>query len=34
MKAQNLTNEKYLFCNASCRYGDERTLIGSVNYRW
>ncbi|WP_022963574.1 TonB-dependent siderophore receptor [Halopseudomonas pelagia] len=34
MKAQNLANEKYLFCNASCRYGDERTLIGSVNYRW
>ncbi|OPA88168.1 TonB-dependent receptor [Pseudomonas fluorescens] len=34
MKAQNLTNEKYLFCNVSCRYGDERTVIGSVNYRW
>lgn len=34
MKAQNLTNEKYLFCNASCRYGDERALIGSVNFRW
>lgn len=34
MKAQNLSNEKYLFCNVSCRYGDERTLIGSVNYRW
>jgi len=34
MKAQNVANEKYLFCNASCRYGDERALIGSVNYRW
>lgn len=34
MKAQNLANENYLFCNASCRYGDERALIGSVDYRW
>lgn len=34
MKAQNLTNEKYLFCNSACRYGDERTFIGSVNYHW
>lgn len=34
MKAQNVANEKYLFCNVSCRYGDERALIGSVNYRW
>ncbi|KKN25947.1 hypothetical protein LCGC14_0879600 [marine sediment metagenome] len=34
MKAQNLTNEKYLFCNSTCRYGDERMVIGSVNYQW
>lgn len=33
-KAQNLGNEKYLFCNTTCRYGDERSLIGSVSYRW
>ncbi|UCJ15035.1 TonB-dependent siderophore receptor [Pseudomonas sp. MM211] len=33
-KAQNLGNEKYLFCNTTCRYGDERSLIGSLSYRW
>jgi iron complex outermembrane receptor protein len=33
-KAQNLANEKYLYCNTTCRYGDELSLIGSVTYRW
>ncbi|SDH39080.1 iron complex outermembrane recepter protein [Pseudomonas flavescens] len=33
-KAQNLSNEKYLYCGTTCRYGDERSLIGSLSYRW
>ncbi|WP_263145430.1 TonB-dependent siderophore receptor [Pseudomonas sp. RIT-PI-AD] len=33
-KAQNLMNKHYLYCGTTCRYGDERSLIGSVNYRW
>lgn len=33
-KAQNLFNKRYLFCNTTCRYGDEQSLIGSVTYRW
>ncbi|MDR6713742.1 iron complex outermembrane receptor protein [Pseudomonas hunanensis] len=33
-KAQNLFDKKYLFCNTTCRYGDERSVIGSVTYRW
>ncbi len=33
-KAQNLADRKYLYCNTTCRYGDERTVIGSVSYRW
>jgi iron complex outermembrane receptor protein len=33
-KAQNLMDKKYLYCNTTCRYGDERSLIGSVTYRW
>jgi iron complex outermembrane receptor protein len=33
-KAQNLTNESYLSCSTSCRYGDERSLIGTVSYQW
>jgi hypothetical protein len=33
-KAQNLADRKYLYCNTTCRYGDERSVIGSVSYRW
>jgi iron complex outermembrane receptor protein len=33
-KAQNLSNESYLSCNTACRYGDERSVIGSVSYQW
>ncbi|WP_296268457.1 TonB-dependent siderophore receptor [Pseudomonas sp. UBA6562] len=33
-KAQNLTNASYLSCTTSCRYGDERSVIGSVSYQW
>jgi iron complex outermembrane receptor protein len=33
-KAQNLFDRKYLYCNTTCRYGDERSVIGSVTYRW
>ncbi|MEA9390261.1 TonB-dependent siderophore receptor [Acerihabitans sp. TG2] len=34
LKVQNLTNEKYLFCNTVCRYGDERSAIGGISYQW
>lgn len=33
-KVQNLTNKRYLYCANSCRYGDERTAISSLSYRW
>ncbi len=33
-KAQNLFDKKYLYCNTTCRYGDERSVLGSVTYRW
>ncbi len=33
-KAQNLFDKKYLYCNTTCRYGDERSVMGSVTYRW
>jgi iron complex outermembrane receptor protein len=34
LKVQNLTNEKYLYCNTVCRYGDERSVIGGISYQW
>lgn len=33
-RAQNLTNERYLYCANSCRYGDERSVVGAVSYTW
>ncbi|MEK1941854.1 MAG: TonB-dependent siderophore receptor [Pseudomonas sp.] len=33
-RAQNLANERYLYCANSCRYGDERSVVGSVSYNW
>lgn len=33
-KVQNLANKRYLYCANSCRYGDERTAISSLSYRW
>lgn len=33
-RAQNLTNERYMYCANSCRYGDERSVVGSVSYSW
>ncbi|ASL26317.1 TonB-dependent siderophore receptor [Azotobacter chroococcum] len=33
-KVQNLTNKRYLYCANACRYGDERTAIGTLSYRW
>jgi len=33
-RAQNLGNERYLYCANSCRYGDERSLVGAVSYNW
>ncbi|MCE0463349.1 TonB-dependent siderophore receptor [Pseudomonas uvaldensis] len=35
VNANNVTNKKYTYCEfAICRYGDERELVTSVNYRW
>lgn len=34
LKVQNLTDEKYLYCNTVCRYGDERSVIGGLSYQW
>jgi iron complex outermembrane receptor protein len=35
LNANNVTNEKYVYCEAAiCRYGDERELVTSVNFRW
>ncbi|MCL6701731.1 TonB-dependent siderophore receptor [Pseudomonas sp. T1.Ur] len=35
LNANNVTNKKYVYCEAStCRYGDERELVTSVNFRW
>ncbi|MFF7705791.1 hypothetical protein [Pseudomonas sp. NPDC007930] len=33
-KAQNLANHKYISCLTACRYGDERSVIGALTYRW
>lgn len=35
LNANNVTNKKYTYCEfAICRYGDERELVTSVNFRW
>lgn len=35
LNANNLTNKQYTYCEfAICRYGDERTLLTSVNFNW
>ena len=36
VNARNLTNKEYLSnCNdAECYYGETRSVIGTVNYRW
>ncbi|SIT08762.1 TonB-dependent siderophore receptor [Insolitispirillum peregrinum] len=36
INARNLLDEKYVNCVAvdGCRYGDPRTIIGNVTYRW
>ena len=36
VNARNLTNKEYLSnCNDSeCYYGETRSVIGTVNYRW
>ncbi|WP_323155371.1 TonB-dependent siderophore receptor [Pseudomonas alvandae] len=35
LNANNVTNKKYVYCEAAiCRYGDERELVTSVNFRW
>lgn len=34
LKVQNLTDEKYIYCNTVCRYGDERSVIGGLSYLW
>ncbi|OEC33772.1 TonB-dependent receptor [Pseudomonas sp. 21C1] len=35
LNANNLTNKEYTYCEfASCRYGDERNMLTSVNFTW
>lgn len=35
LNANNVTNKNYTYCEfAICRYGDERELVTSVNFRW
>lgn len=36
VNARNLFDEDYLTCNTvdGCRYGDPRTVIGTLSYRW
>ncbi|WP_342651506.1 TonB-dependent receptor [Pseudomonas sp. REB1044] len=35
INANNVTNKAYTYCEfAICRYGDEREVITSVNFRW
>lgn len=35
VNASNLTDKRYVQCGAStCNYGDERTLLTSVNFNW
>ncbi|VXC59267.1 Iron complex outermembrane receptor protein [Pseudomonas sp. 8Z] len=35
LNANNLTNKQYTYCEfAICRYGDERTMLTSVNFNW
>lgn len=34
VRAQNLTNERYIYCANSCRYGDERSVVSAVSYKW
>ncbi|WP_349969450.1 TonB-dependent siderophore receptor [Pseudomonas caspiana] len=34
VRAQNLSNERYIYCANSCRYGDERSVVSSVSYKW
>lgn len=33
-RAQNLSNQRYLYCANACRYGDERNLVGAISYNW
>jgi len=34
VRVQNLTDREYLYCNTACRYGNERTAVATLNYRW
>ncbi|AIR89688.1 TonB-dependent siderophore receptor [Pseudomonas cremoricolorata] len=35
INANNVTNQQYTYCEyAICRYGDEREVVTSVNFRW
>ncbi len=35
INANNVTNKAYTYCEfAICRYGDEREVVTSVNFRW
>ncbi len=34
VRVQNATDRNYVFCNTACRYGNGRTAIATLNYRW
>ena len=34
LKVQNLTDRQYLHCSGTCRYGDLRTVVATLGYRW
>lgn len=34
LKVQNLANKDYLYCSTTCRYGDLRTVVATLGYRW
>ncbi len=34
VRVQNAADRSYVFCNTACRYGNARTTIATLNYRW
>jgi len=35
VNASNLTDKQYVLCgDSTCQYGDERTLLTSINFNW
>lgn len=34
LKVQNLADKRYVHCLSTCRYGDLRTAVATLGYRW